>query len=128
MKKALTALAAAAAVGLASCGRYSSSYNAVGFVHNELSDSAFMDFYRFEGRIVFDLDGDEGDSLEYSGRLEKGSITVSIDRDGTKQELFRLSDGGEVSSSLALPEKDKVYIIAETDGSCENGRIDIEIR
>ena len=126
MKKLLTALAAAAMV-LSSCGRDSSSYSAVGFVHNDLSDEAYMSFYRFEGCIVFDLDGSEGSRLDYSGKLEKGHITVSIDRDGTRRELFALADGDEISAALDLPENDTVYLIIETSDSCENGDMQFSI-
>ena len=127
MKKMIIPLAAAAFL-LSGCSKYSSDYDAVGFVHNDLSDEAYMDFYKFDGHIVFDLDGSEGSRLEYSGKLEKGSITVSIDSDGRKKELFSLSDSSEVTSSLDLPQTDTVYLIVETSGSCENGDIHFNIR
>ena len=81
MKRFYTVIAAllllASAVCLTGCGQYVSSYKAVGFVHSNESKSAFMDFYEFEGRMVFRLNniGAAG-RLTYSAKLESGEISV----------------------------------------------------
>lgn len=113
---------AAALSALIMSGCYSSDYNAVGFVHSNTSHEAYMDFYKFDGRIVFDLDADDGE-VSYSGELESGEITVSYDADGEKTELFSLKAGEQINDILTLPKGSSVYIIVETESPCENGEL-----
>lgn len=40
---------------LTGCGKYSSSYKAIGFVHSNSSTSAKMSFYSLDGTMVFKL-------------------------------------------------------------------------
>ena len=40
---------------LVGCSKYHSKYKAVGFVHSNDLSSAYMNFYTFEGRMVFKL-------------------------------------------------------------------------
>ena len=56
---------------LTACGKYISSWNAVGFVHSNTSDSAYMSFYKFDGTIVFKLKCTDSskDKLKYNGNL-----------------------------------------------------------
>ena len=77
MKKVFTAIVAAIVLlSFAGCGKYSSSYKAVAFVHSNESISAFMNFYSFDGRMVFKLKiAGEGD-LKYSAKLETGSAKL----------------------------------------------------
>lgn len=103
------------------CGRYVSSYQAVGFVHSNGSDSAFMNFYSFEGRMVFKLKSSGEGELKYTAKLESGNAAVYYDFYGTKQELFSISAGEEVDSHGGYVESGTVYIIVETDGACQNG-------
>ena len=54
MKKALSfTVAVLLLFSLAGCNKYHSKYKAVGFVHSNDSSSATMEFYTFEGRMVF---------------------------------------------------------------------------
>lgn len=106
---------------LAGCSKYKSSYQAVGFVHSNEDDSAFMSFYSFEGRMVFKLKSTAEGDLKYSARLESGSAAVYMDYNGTKQELFSISAGEEIDSHGGYVEAGTVYIIVETDGACQNG-------
>ncbi|MBR6427478.1 MAG: hypothetical protein IKS28_06605 [Clostridia bacterium] len=108
-------------MSLAGCGRYSSGYKAVGFVHSNESDSAFMNFYSFEGHMVFKLKSSGEGDLKYAARLESGNAAVYYDFYGTKQELFSISAGEEVDSRGGYIEAGTVYIIVETDGECRNG-------
>ena len=106
---------------LAGCGKYASSYKAVGFVHSNESDSAFMNFYSFEGRMVFKLKSSGEGDLQYTADLESGSATVYYDYSGTKQELFSISAGETLDSHGGYVESGTVYIIVETGGACQNG-------
>ena len=101
MKKALSFMVAVLLFSLAGCGKYSSKYNAVGFVHSNQSTSAFMSFYSFEGRMVFQLKSTGEGDLKYSAELESGSATVYYDFYGTKEELFSVNSGNEVLPTQA---------------------------
>ncbi len=122
MKKVFTVIAAAVLLlSFAGCGRYSSSYKAVAFVHSNESTSAFMSFYSFDGRMVFKLkSAGEGD-LKYSAKLETGSATVYYDYYGTKTELFSINSGDALDSHGGYTEAGTVYVIVETNGECRNG-------
>jgi hypothetical protein len=108
-------------VMLTGCGKYTSGYNAVGFVHSSGSDSAFMNFYSFKGRMVFKLKSSGEGELKYTAKLESGNATVYYDFFGTKQELFSISSEEELDSHGGYVEAGTVYIIVETDGTCKNG-------
>ena len=108
-------------VMLTGCGKYTSGYNAVGFVHSSDSDSAFMNFYSFKGRMVFKLKSSGEGELKYTAKLESGNATVYYDFFGTKQELFSISSEEELDSHGGYVEAGTVYIIVETDGTCKNG-------
>ena len=122
MKKIVILLVSAMlALFLAGCGKYVSSYKALGFVHSNRSDSAYMSFASFEGRMVFRLKSSGEGDLKYSARLESGSAVVYYDFYGDKQELFSISGGEEADSRGGYVEAGTVYIIVETDGGCQNG-------
>ena len=122
MKKTVLLLVSALLLlSLTGCGRYISSYNAIGFVHSNKSASAFMSFHSFEGRMVFRLKSPSEGELKYAAELESGSATVYYDYSGTKQELFSISGGEETDSHGGYVESGTVYIIVETDGNCRNG-------
>ena len=122
MKKIVIPLVSAMlALSLAGCGKYVSSYKALGFVHSNRSDSAFMSFASFEGRMVFRLKSSGEGDLKYSARLESGSAVVYYDFYGDRQELFSISGGEEADSRGGYVEAGTVTVIVETDGSCQNG-------
>ena len=122
MKKTVILLVSAMLVlSLAGCGRYVSSYKALGFVHSNESASAYMSFHSFEGRMVFKLKSSGEGDLKYTARLESGSAVVYYDYYGTRQELFSISGGEEADSHGGYVEAGTVTIIVETDGSCQNG-------
>ena len=128
MKKAgLLLVAFILLLSLAGCGKYSSSYKAVAFVHSNESTSAFMIFYSFDGRMVFKLkSGGEGD-IGFSAKLESGSAEVYYDFYGTKQELFSVSGGDEIDSHGGYVEAGTVYVIVETNGECLNGEFRFDL-
>ena len=122
MKKVLAVIVTVVLLlSFAGCGKYSSSYKAVAFVHSNESTSAFMSFYSFDGRMVFKLkSAGEGD-LKYSAKLETGSATVYYDYYGTRTELFSINSGDELDSHGGYIEAGTVYVIVETNGECRNG-------
>lgn len=109
------------ALGLTGCAKYTSHYSAIAFVHSNEKDSAFMEFYRFEGTMVFTLRGGSSINLHYSAKLETGSAAVYYDCGQGKTALLSVGAGDAFADALTLPESGTVYIIVETDGLCENG-------
>ncbi len=114
---------------LAGCGRYVSSYKAVGFIRSNTGGSAFMNFFEFDGTMVFKLkaSGKSGARLRYTARLEEGDAAVYYDVSGTKTEWFTVHGGDEVSSSAELPGTGTVYIIVRTNEKCRSGEFSFEI-
>lgn len=129
MKKFLSVISVILLLAVFSgCGEYSSSYKAVGFVHSNDSDSAYMTFHSFEGKMVFRLKCREpGSKIRYSGKLESGSVSVSCECGGEKRELFSLSPGDDISSEEGELSEGTVYVIVLTEGKALNGDIRFEI-
>ena len=124
MKKTVAALLCLIlAVSLTGCGKYVSSYKAVGFVHSNEKSSAFMSFISFEGTMVFKLKSSAGAKLKYTAGLESGKAKVCLDLNGTVTELFSLQSGDKTDSQQASVAAGTVYIIVETDGECRNGQL-----
>ena len=110
------------------CGKYRSSWSASAYVHSNTSSSAYMNFWTFKGTQVHTMKcKNESGTLTYSGKLEKGNAVIYVDYDGVKKELFRISDGEEVNSSINDLEKGTVYVIFETEGKCENGEFEFNL-
>ena len=114
---------------LTGCNSYSSSYQAVGFVHSSRSDAASMSFFAFKGTMVFKLrcKQDAEKVLTYSATLESGNMTVYYAYDESKIELFSIDSGDDINASQPLPQQGTVYIIVETDEKCENGALRFSI-
>ncbi len=132
MKKTLSAVTAvivliATFLCLSGCGRYSSHYHAVGFVHSNTPKSAFMNFYEFEGNIVFKLKTGSGETLKYSAKLENGETRVYYDSGNGKTPLFSLKSDEEFDSETGVLPAGTVYVIVETDGKCINGELTFDI-
>ena len=120
-KRLILILSAAMLLFLTGCGKYTSSYKAVGFVHSNESTSAFMNFYSFDGKMVFKMESPGEGDIKYSAKLESGSATVYYDFYGTKEELFSIAGGEEIELHGGYIERGTVHIIVETDGECRNG-------
>ena len=114
------AVALLLALSLCGCGRYASHYKAVGFVHSNTAESAYMSFFSFEGRMVFRLKSDGGETLRYTAKLETGSASVYADWIGEKRELLSVGAGDDCGDAVTT-DAGTVYIIVETDGPCKNG-------
>ena len=120
-KKLLALILAACLLCLAGCGEHASRYFAVGFVHSNEARLARMDFYAFEGRMVFRLKSDGEGDIQYDANLESGSATVYYEYRGTRSELFSLKDGETIDARGGYVEAGTVYVFVETDGRCTNG-------
>lgn len=131
MKKRITILIALLillSLCLSGCEKYVSHYSATAFVHSNESDHAFMNFLKFEGRMVFKLKCESEDkTLAWSAGLETGSATVYYDNGGEKTELCAVSAGDDLQDSLGKLTPGTIYIIVETDGNCETGNFDFKI-
>ena len=90
-------------LSLAGCSKYSPKYKAVGFVHSNDSSSAYMNFYSFEGRMVFRLNSPGEGAVKYSAKLESGTATVYYDYLGTSRTAeasAAFTASGRYSSSI----------------------------
>lgn len=124
MKKVITAIICLIlAVSLAGCGKYISSYKAVGFVHSNEKTSAFMSFISFDGTMVFKLKSSGESSVKCSAKLESGNAAVYFDCNGTRTELLSLQGGDNNYRQSESVAAGTVYVIVETDGICQNGEI-----
>ena len=124
----LVSLICLLALALSGCGRYVSSWSAVACVSSNTSDSAFVNFYKLSGKMVFKLKSDENEVIHYKGELTEGSLTVYYDTDGTKKELFSIKSGEKVDDCIGNLQKGTTYIIIETDERCENGDFHFDLQ
>ena len=124
----LVSLICLLALALSGCGRYVSSWSAVACVSSNTSDSAFVNFYKLSGKMVFKLKSDENEVIHYKGELKEGSLTVYYDTDGTKKELFSIKSGEKVDDCIGNLQKGTTYIIIETDERCENGDFHFDLQ
>ena len=126
MKRTISLIAAGILLlALTGCGKYISSYKAIGFVHSNSPSSAEMRFYSFDGTMVFKLKSSGEGDLKYTASLESGSAVVYYDYYGSKQELFTIRSGESLDSHGGYIESGTVYILVETDGECANGAFSI---
>ncbi len=128
MKKTIAILAAVLLLlSVSGCGRYVSSYKAVGFVRSNGRTSSHMSFFSLEGRMVFKMQSSREGDVQYSARLESGKATAWYDYNGIKSKLFEIGAGEELASRGGYIESGTVYIIVETDGPCTNGAFQFNI-
>lgn len=115
---------------LCSCGKYVSSYQAIGLVRNQTSHSCNASFHSLNGQLVFKLKrsekGTEG-NISYLVQVEKGEICLSYDIYGTKEELTRVKEGESVEDRGGYVEGGfTVYIIIEAEKNSK-GKISVEL-
>lgn len=116
-------------MGLTGCSGYVSSFRATVLITTSTSSSASVEFSTLTGTKVQQMKTKEdGATLEYSGKLLEGSMTVYYDEDGTKKELFTIKGGENKEGSVVIGKKGKTYLILETDGKCETGKFTFEIK
>ena len=103
---------------LSSCGKYVSSYSALGLVRNQTSHSCEASFMSLKGSLVFKIektDGGEGD-IAYSIEAKEGEISLYYDIFGVKEELCTVKAGESVSDRGGYIESGySVYIIIEAN-------------
>jgi len=113
-----------------SCGRYVSSYKAIGLVKNQTLHSCEASFLSLKGQLVFKIrksdKGKEGD-IGYSVQVDEGEIKLYYDIYDTKQELDHVKAGESVDKRGGYVEGGKwVYIIIEATEKTR-GRISVEL-
>lgn len=116
--------------GLTGCSvrKYKSHWNAVAFVHSNISQKANMSFSSFEGTIVYELNcKGENEVLHYSSTLESGSADVFYDNSGEKVLMFSVKNGSDADGFVRDLQKGKIYIIVETTEKCTEGQFKFEI-
>ena len=113
--------------------RYTSHWKATMFVHTNTKHEASMSFSDFEGTMVHTLknDSDTKGRLRYSGKITAGELKIYIDDNQSKEEkrlLCTLRAGEELPETIYEPlNQGTVYVIVETSGSCEDGRLNFEL-
>ena len=116
-------------ISLCSCGKYVSSYRAIGLIRSNTSHSCKASFYSLEGELVFKLkrsDSGEGD-VQYSVSVEEGEIHLYYDIYGTKSELARVKAGENLNGRGGYVEGGKtVYIIIEA-AKGSRGEVSVEL-
>ncbi len=123
----MAALIAALTMLMAGCSPYSSHYSAIGFVNSNDSHSAYMSFYKFKGTMSFKMRCDSDSTLIYSASLKSGDITVYYDVGNGKEVLLTVGSGDATDGVVPLNRSGKVYVIVESNGSCENGSFRFKI-
>ncbi len=125
----LTIILLGLSLSLCACSKYQSHFLATGFVHSQSSTHAFMNFYRFKGRMVFSFTGDEErpEELICTGHVKEGTIRVCFDRGEGLVEAFSLSSEKEpLRMSFDLP-GEKMYIVVEAEDTAQNGELDFTV-
>lgn len=114
---------------LCACGKYVSSYSAIGLVRSNTSHSCKASFHKLDGELAFkikktDTDG-EGD-ISYTVSADKGEIRLYYDIYGTKEKLAEVKAGESVTSRGGYIESGKeVYIIIEAADA--GGKVTVEL-
>ena len=117
-------------LSLCSCGKYISSYKAIGLVRSQTSHSCEAGFSSLEGQLVFKIKKtapqSEGD-ISYSIRVDKGEICLYYDIYGSKEELACVKAGESIEATGGYVEYGKtVYIIIEATEATE-GKVSVEL-
>ncbi len=105
----------------AGCGKYVSHYSATAFVHSNEAKSSFMDYYTFEGRMVFRMRSDGTERLACEASLEEGSVDVICVIGGRETQLFTVTGGDEIALIGDPLPRGTVYVIVESPETSRNG-------
>lgn len=133
MRKSLSAIPVAlltlCAIGLTSCVNLDFN-EGIGVVEVGLPHKATYSFASFKGTKTFKMScsEDAGMTLEYSGKIEKGAITVSYKIGDDKVELYSLGEEKETSGTLQLETEGNFNVILEASEKCTNGSFRFEIK
>lgn len=126
MKKNTALLWMSSLLLLTGCGKYSSTYTATLFVHNNFVKKATMHFSTFKGRMVFKLKCDN-EKISYTATLGAGDAIIYYDYQDEKKVLFQLHEGEEINSSSEAITSSKVYVIVEFEQVGHDGKIDFNV-
>ena len=115
---------------LCACTKYKSSYSATMCISQNVNNKASLDFEGLRGTKVYELKWkqDSEATIQYTGSVDKGTVTVYYDCGEGKEELFTIKAGEEaVTSTGGKALKGTTYIILETDGKCEGGHFTFKL-
>lgn len=129
MKKLLPIIFSLIFLLFPACGnRYVSNYKAVGLVKNNTKSDCNARFSSLEGTLVFKMNASADCDIDYSAKIEAGSISVYYDSLGQKELLFTLNAGESVESSGGYSTNSStVYIIIETISKTTEGRLEFSL-
>ena len=108
--------------------KYVSSYSATVCIHSSSSDSGSIQFDSLRGTYVFKMQADSASQLSYTAKLGSGRLKVYYDLDDGKKELFSLNSGDTAEASLSPLKAGTLYVIIETEGSCENSDLRFSLK
>ena len=129
MKKFVSVIIATVALifcfTLSACGnKYVSHYSAMLMVRENTSNKAAVTFDNFSGTYVMKLKNNGVDEvfITYEATLREGNIKVFYDFHDEKLNLFDIKTDGSVDSKTETFTGNKtIYIIIESDGTCNDG-------
>lgn len=131
MKKLLSfAMASVLAFAFCACGKYTSSYKAIGLVKTQTSHGFETSFLSLDGQMVFKVKksgkGTEG-AIDCFVQVEEGELWVYYDIYGVKQELAHVKVGETVDEKRGYVEGGfAVYVIIETTEKTR-GKVRVEL-
>lgn len=110
---------------LTSCSKYSSHYSALMLVQSNTPQAASVSFSGFEGRLVLKMKSkaDSAERMNFDVSLGEGNLTVSVDCAGVNAELLNLKGGDSYAYHLDNIGVGTVYVIIDSDGKCNDGRL-----
>ena len=115
-------------LSLCSCGKYVSSYSAVGLTKTQTQHSCKLSFLSLDGQVVFQLkktDSAEGE-ISYSVSVSEGEVSVYYDISDEKAELVKVKSGETKNGKGGYVESGKnVYIIIEAKDA--KGEVSIDL-
>ena len=119
-KKAFSILAVVF-MSMNGCGGYESDYKAQGLVKSNTEDGALMNFSRFQGTMVFELECDGDEVIYYSAKVGEGDLEIYYDCGDGKIDLCAVSQDVMLETCSPALKKGKVYIIVEAENECSAG-------
>lgn len=131
LKKCISlALTAVLLLFVCACGKYISSYKAIGLIKTQTLHGFETSFSSLDGQLVFKVKktkkGTEG-AIDCFIQVEKGELWVYYDIFGVKEELAHVKAGESVDEKRGYVEGGySVYVIIEaTEGT--KGKVCIEL-
>jgi hypothetical protein len=94
-------------------------------VQSNTPQAASVSFSGFEGHLVLKMKSkaDSAERLNFDVSLGEGNLKVSVDCAGVDAELLNLKGGDSYASHLDNIGVGTVYVIIDSDGKCNEGRL-----